>query len=79
MPPAPCAKALSAAYHAKLIDSTRARRKDKVRMSDGVDQHTLRPGADTSTDVNGLPQVTPRDILNYFVYFLSFVTLEKTK
>lgn len=79
MPPAPGGKPFNTAYYAQLIGSARARYEEKVRMCDGVDPYTLRPGTDTTTDVNALPEVTHGDIVNYLVYSSSFVTLQEMK
>ncbi|XP_049513405.1 uncharacterized protein LOC125940835 [Dermacentor silvarum] len=79
MPPAPGGKPFNTAYYAQLIGSARARYEEKVRMCDGVDPYTLRPGTDTTTDINALPEVTHGDIVNYLVYSSSFVTLQEMK
>lgn len=79
MPPASRVEALDAAYCAQLIGSARARYDEKIRMCDGVDPYTLRPGLDTATDVTEFPEVTHGDIVNYLVYSSSFITLEEMK
>ncbi|KAH7936324.1 hypothetical protein HPB52_021423 [Rhipicephalus sanguineus] len=66
-------------YYSDLIGSARIRYEEKVQMCDGIDPYTLRPHADTTTDVNTLPEVTHGDILNYLVYSSSFATLQEMK
>ncbi|KAH9359995.1 hypothetical protein HPB48_019309 [Haemaphysalis longicornis] len=79
MPPALRVEALDAAYRAQLIGSARARYEKKLRMCDSVDPYTLRPGLNTVTDIAEFPEVTHGDIVKYFVYTSSFVTLEEMK
>ncbi|KAH7977265.1 hypothetical protein HPB49_000231 [Dermacentor silvarum] len=44
-----------------------------------MDPYTLRPGVDTTMDVNVFPEVTHGDIVSYIVYSSGFVTLEEMK
>ncbi|KAH7968715.1 hypothetical protein HPB52_010796 [Rhipicephalus sanguineus] len=70
---------LMSSYYSDLIGSARIRYEEKVQMCDGIDPYTLRPHADTTTDVNTLPEVTHGDIVNYLVYSSSFATLQEMK
>ncbi|KAH7935770.1 hypothetical protein HPB52_013353 [Rhipicephalus sanguineus] len=70
---------LMSSYYSDLIGSARIRYEEKVQMCDGIDPYTVRPHADTTTDVNTVPEVTHGDIVNYLVYSSSFATLQEMK
>lgn len=50
----------------------------KMRMCDGVDPYTLRPGTDTSTDVDSRPEVTRTETWPT-TYLVCSSTLEEMK
>ncbi|XP_049524012.1 uncharacterized protein LOC125945767 [Dermacentor silvarum] len=79
MSPPQRSEPFSAGYYSELVGSARVRYEEKVRMCDGMDPYTLRPGVDTTMDVNVFPEVTHGDIVNYLVYSSSFVTREEMK
>ncbi|XP_037561626.2 uncharacterized protein LOC119440828 [Dermacentor silvarum] len=79
MSPPQRSEPFSAGYYSELVGSARVRYEEKVQMCDGMHPYTLRPGVDTTIDVNVFPEVTHGDIVNYLVYSSSFVTLEEMK
>ncbi|XP_070384023.1 uncharacterized protein [Dermacentor albipictus] len=79
MPPVYSKPAFNEAYYAGLIGSARERYQEKVKLCDDVDPYTLRPGADTTMDVNAFPEVSHGDIVNYLVFSSNFTTLEEMK
>lgn len=79
MPPGSTRQPFNAAYYSQLIGEARSRYEEKVRLCDGVDPYTLRPGTDTTSNTSSFPEVSHGDIVNYLVFSTNFVTLGEMK
>ncbi|XP_070389787.1 uncharacterized protein [Dermacentor albipictus] len=79
MPPPQRREPFRAGYYSERVGSARVRCKEEVQMCYGMDPCTLRPGVDTTMDVNVFPEVTHGDIVNYLVYSSSFVEMKAFK
>ncbi|KAH6945978.1 hypothetical protein HPB50_010981 [Hyalomma asiaticum] len=70
---------LDPTYYSDLTGPERLRYAEKVEMCDRIDPFTLRPGTDTSSDVNVFPGICYEDIANYLVFSANYLTLEEMK
>ncbi|KAH6920674.1 hypothetical protein HPB50_028337 [Hyalomma asiaticum] len=70
---------LDPTYYSDLTGPERLRYAEKVEMCDRIDPFTLRPGTDTSSDVNVFPDICYGDIANYLVFSANYLTLEEMK
>ncbi|KAH6947344.1 hypothetical protein HPB50_018470 [Hyalomma asiaticum] len=70
---------LDPTYYSDLTGPERLRYAEKVEICDRIDPFTLRPGTDTSSDVNVFPDICYGDIANYLVFSANYLTLEEMK